>query len=452
MESSKLNRRAFLKAAGAAASLAGLAGCGFLPREAPYIMPKPFSGGRKLNIACIGVGGMGYGDLHGIAECGENIVAMCDVDEAHAADARTDFPNVKFFWDYRKMIDQLGDGVDAVTVSTPDHTHFPAAKYAIERGKHVFVQKPLTHSLWEARELRELAWKHKVQTLMGIQGHASEDARLIVEWVQSGAIGNVREVHLWTDRPGGWWPQGLARPTGVVPIPSTLDWNLWVGTAPMRPYNPAYLPSRWRGWWDFGCGALGDMGCHIFDASFWALNLGAPVSVEAESEGGNEECGPNWSIVTYQFPARGTQPPVKLVWYDGGKLPPRPKELEEGREMGEGPNGQLLIGDKGALMAGTYGGSPRIIPETKMKEFLKNRPPKTIPRSKGHYKDWILACKGQGERPAANFEYAGPLTETVLLGNLAIRTGKKILWDAENLRCTNCPEANRFIRNQYRQF
>jgi predicted dehydrogenase len=321
---------------------------------------------------------------------------------------------------------------------------------AMEMGKHVFVQKPLTHTLWEARELTRLARKHKVATIMGNQGRAGEGIRLMREWVQAGAIGPVHEVHIWTNRP--IWPQGLERPTEVQPVPDTLDWNLWLGTAPVRPYNKAYLPKWWRGWWDFGCGALGDMGCHIMDASFYALDLGSPVSVEAVSSGVNSESAPLWSIITYQFPARNGMPPVTVKWYDGGKLPPRPKDLEADRKLPRG--GQILLGEKGTIMDATdYCWSPRIIPEEKMREFLPHRPPATIARvPKGnHYQEWIRACKG-GPAAGSNFDYAGPLSEMVLLGNLALRVGKKIEWDGPNLRVSNVPEANLLVRNELRKY
>ncbi|MHC5057605.1 MAG: Gfo/Idh/MocA family protein, partial [Planctomycetota bacterium] len=312
---------------------------------------------------------------------------------------------------------------------------FCDARGFYERIKDVFCQKPLTHNVWEARALTLAARKHKVATQMGIQGHAKEGTRLLVEWVRSGAIGPVREIQYWTNRP--IWPQGIGRPKDTPPVPPSLDWDLWLSVAPERPYHPAYHPFKWRGFWDFGTGALGDIGCHALDAGFWALELGSPRSVEAETSPVNDETAPKWSIVTYQFPARGDMPPVKVVWYEGGKMPPRPKELEGNRKLGGG--GQLFFGDKGVIMAG---GTPRLIPEARMKEF--ERPPKTIPRSPGHVAEWVRACKG-GEPAGANFDFAGPLSEMVLLGNFAVRTGKRIEWDGENMRATNAPEANRYV-------
>jgi len=324
-------------------------------------------------------------------------------------------------------------------------------------GKHVYVQKPLTYSVYEARMLTEAARKYKVATQMGNQGHSGEGVRLICEWIWDGAIGPVREVHTWTNRPV--WPQGIGRPKDMPPVPATLDWDLWLGPAPYRPYNPAYLPFNWRAWLDFGTGALGDMACHIMDTPFWALKLGYPTSVEAThsydvremwKRADNKETYPRASIVRYKFPARGDMPPVKLTWYDGGLLPPRPEDLEPGRKLPE--SGSIFIGDKGKIMCETYGGSPRLIPETKMKEY--KRPAKTIPRITngvdGHEQNWVDACKG-GEPACSNFDYSGPLTETVVMGNLAIlNPGRTLTWDGENMRVTNLPEANEHIHREYR--
>jgi hypothetical protein len=285
---------------------------------------------------------------------------------------------------------------------------------------------------------------------MGIQGHATEGPRLMREWVQAGVIGPVHEVHVWSNRP--IWPQNCTRPAAAQIVPDEVDWNAWLGVAPPRPYHRDYMPFRWRGWWDFGCGALGDMGCHTLDASFWALDLGAPERIEAEAGPFTEESPPEWSIVTYHFPARGEMPPVKLVWYDGEKKPPRPEGLEEDRKLGG--SGQYLVGEKGIIFeGGAYGASPRIVPETKMQELAPHLPPKTIPRvPKGDpYLEWIGACKG-GPMPGAAFDFSGPLTEMVLLGNVAIRAGTPIAWDGRKLRCTNAPEANRFITKTYRTF
>jgi predicted dehydrogenase len=400
---------------------------------------------EKLSIAGIGVGGRGRSVLRDCRK--ENIVALCDVDEDYAARAFKAFPNAKRYTDYRVMLEKQKD-IDAVMIATPDHTHAIISMAALKMGKHVYCEKPLTHTIYESRMLTEAAREAKVATQMGTQGHSHEGIRLIKEWIQDGAIGPVREVHIWTDRPAGWWAQGVDRPAGTPPVPATLNWDLWLGPAPERPYNPEYHPFAWRGWWDFGTGAFGDMGCHLFDAPYWALNLGYPTSVEASSTPVNSETAPLASIVHYQFPARGEMPPVKLTWYDGGLMPARPEELEDGRPMGNENGGVLLVGDKGTIMAKDENAQdPRLIPESKMQVY--KQPEKTIPRSIGHCAEWIEACKG-GKPAGANFDYAGPLTEVVLLGNIAIRTGKKLHWDGPNMRCTNVPEANAYVTKEYR--
>jgi len=444
------NRRDFIRTAGlgAAAMAASRAYAGADPST--IRMGRITASDKKLNIACIGCGGQGGQDVYGVGR--ENIVALCDVDNERAAGALKSHPDAKKYKDYRKMLKEMDEQIDAVTVSTPDHTHFPAAMMAIGMGKHVFVQKPLGHTVWEARELTLAARKHGVMTQMGNQGHAGEGTRLVREWVQAGLIGPVHEVHAWSDHHGKGAQKFLdKRPAETPPVPDTLDWNLWLGVAPERPYHPIYVPFNWRGWWDFGSCALGDMGCHVLDAPFWALDLKSPTSVEAQTAGVFEETGPAWSIITWQFPARGNMPPVKVMWYDGKKQPPRPKELEEARKLGG--HGLLVIGEKGTIYdPGAYCQSPRLIPETKMQEAVPNLPPKTIPRIKGsHYGEWIQACKG-GPKPGSNFDHSGPLTEMVQLGNIAIRTGKKLEWDGENLKCANVPEANKYMKKDYRAF
>jgi len=445
---SQLNRRQFLQAA-------------TLTFSSLMIVPRHVLGGKgfiapsdKLNIAGIGVGGMGG---HNIKEMQtQNIVALCDVDWEHARKTFELFPTAKRYKDFRKMLEQQKD-IDAVVVSTPDHTHVVAAMAAIQHGKHVYCEKPLTYSVFEARQLSAAARQAKVATQMGTQGHAMESARLLCEWIWDGAIGPVREVHAWTPHPV--WPQGIERPTDTPPVPDTLDWDLWLGPAPYRPYHPAYLPALWRGWWDFGTGGLGDMGCHIFDPIFWALKLGHPTSVEAShsifvrepmnwKKQRNTESFPQASIVYYRFPARGEMPPLKLTWYDGGLMPETPEELEEGRKMGDQFGGVLYIGDKGKILTGSHGANGvRIIPESKMNAYQK--PAATLARSIGHREEWIEACKG-GQPAGANFDYAGPLTEVVLLGNIALRTGKKLLWDGENMKFTNVPAANQYLHREYR--
>ncbi len=406
----------------------------------------------KLNLAAIGVSGQGGQDISQMTS--ENFVALCDVDWAHAAGTFKKFPQAKRFKDFRKMLDEQKD-IDAVIVATPDHVHAFASMHAIKLGKHVYCEKPLTHSVWEARQVAQAARARKVATQMGNQGQASEATRLLCEMVWDNAIGPVREAHIWTDRPSNglfneYWPQGIARPPEKPAVPDTLDWDLWLGPAPPRPYHPAYLPFKWRGWWDFGTGALGDIGCHSFDPVFRALKLGPPTSVEASSTRVNEETYPLGSTVTYQFPARGELPPVKLVWYDGGLRPPRPEELEEGQPLS--PTGAMLVGDRGKIL--TKNMRWRIIPETKMLAY--GDPPKKLERSIGHYNEWLAACKG-GPPAGSNFDWAGPLAETVLLGNVALRvqmreelTRKKLLWDSAALKVTNSDDANRFLRREYR--
>lgn len=443
-----ISRRKFLGSAAAGAALFTivprhvLGGVGYTPPS------------EKLNIACIGIGGKGRSDVQGVA--GENIVALCDVHEGHAAGTFKRYPDAKKYNDFRKMLDENPE-IDAVTVSTPDHTHAVAAMRAIKMGKHAYCQKPLTHTVFEARALAEAAREHKVATQMGNQGHASEETRRICEFIWNGAIGPVREVHVWTDRPSRglfneYWPQGVGRPEETPAVPDDLKWDLWLGPAPQRPYHPAYAPFRWRGWWDFGTGALGDIGCHALDPVFRALRLGAPLTVQATSTRVNKETYPLASMVRYRFGARDSSsasvemPPVTVTWYDGGLKPPRPAELDPGIEMGSG--GTLYVGDKG-MMLGLM-----ILPESRRLEF--EPPPRTIPRSIGHYKEWIEACKGE-EAAGSNFDISGPLTEAVLLGNVALRTEvrepltKQVLrWDSEKMQFTNLPDANRFIHREYR--
>jgi predicted dehydrogenase len=462
----KISRREFVGGAAAAAM-------------AFTIVPRHVLGGPgkippsgKINLAFIGTGGQGIVNMKNFLDFPEiQVIAVCDVNKisdysefyfggtAGRQPAREiaeefyaqkkpsgEYKGIDTYVDFRRMLQQR-KGIDAVSVATSDHVHAVASIMAMRMGKHVYCEKPLTHTVHEARKLTEAAGKYKVATQMGNQGQASEGTRLMCEWIWDGAIGPVRHVYAWTDRPAGGWPQGVERPKETPPVPKTLDWDLWLGPAPERPYHPAYHPFKWRGWWDFGTGALGDMGCHVLDPVFRALKLGHPTSVRAESTAFNRDSYPLASTVYYEFPARGDMPPVKLTWYDGGRLPQRPEELETGRKMPE--SGTIFVGDKGKIMVDEYGSAPRIIPESKMEAY--KRPPKTLPRSPGHYKEWIQACKGS--KPAgSNFDYAGPLTEVVLLGNLAIRMDKKKLyWDGLNMKFTNVPDANVYLHRQYRQ-
>jgi predicted dehydrogenase len=405
------------------------------------------SANNKLNIAFCGVGGRGWNAVDGLRN--ENMVAFCDVDDERASKAYEEFPNVPRFRDYRQMLDKLGNQIDAVTISTPDHMHFPIAVAALSLGKHVFVEKPMTHTVAEARQLGKLAREKKVATQMGNQGHANEGLRLIKEWHQAGVLGEVREIHSWTDRP--IWPQGVSLPdhSKMLPVvPPTLDWDLWLGVAQPREYDPDYVPFNWRGYWDFGTGALGDMGCHIMDGAYWALELTQPTAIEAISGRQTELSPPTASMVTYEFPARGSMSALKWTWYDGGLQPLLPPELEETRKLQ--PNGSLIVGSKATVFADTYYSSARIIPEAKMRELAPSLPAKTLPRIEGgHFAEWVRACKG-GTPAGSNFEYASALTETVLLSNLAIRARRRIEWDAATMRITNLPAANQYVSKTYR--
>lgn len=426
------------------------------------VVPRHVLGGRsftapsdRLNIGCVGVWGKGASDIRSVAT--ENIAALCDVDDTmlakflswdrHTPEERAVYEKAAKYRDFREMLDKHPE-LDAVTVSTPDHTHSVIALRAMRMGKHVFVQKPLTHTVGEARLLAETAQKTGVVTQMGNQGHAGEGGRLINEWIWDGAIGQVREVHCWTNRP--IWPQAVDAPTEIPSVPSTLDWDLWIGPAPFRPYHPAYHPFNWRGWWDFGTGALGDMGAHILDHPFWALKLGHPVSVQASSSRFTKDSPPVAEMVTYEFPARGKMDPVTLTWYDGGMMPPRPRELEDGRMMGDDGGGGLFVGEKGKLMYSTYGQHPRLLPESLMQDY--RRPEKTIPRSPGIHEEWIAAIKA-GKKSTTDFSYSGPLTEVMLLANAAVRAAEhkaRLLWDGEAMTFTNLPEADKFLHMDYR--
>jgi predicted dehydrogenase len=431
--SQKMDRRTFLKGA-------AIGGFTFLfLRDSRLVFA--YQQNEKLDIALIGSGGRGRGNLDGVMS--ENIVALCDVDERLAHSARQACPNAKFFKDFRRMLEQMRSQIDAVVVSTPDHTHAVAAAMAIRMGKHVFCEKPLTRTIWEARRLRDLAQRYKVATQMGNQGTASNEMRQGVEVIQSGVLGKVTEIHVWSNRPV--WPQGIERPKEESIIPDGLDWDLWLGPAPKRPYNDIYHPFNWRGWIDFGTGALGDMACHTMNMAFWALNLRDPVSVEAESSGVNGETFPRWSIVRYEFPQRGDLPPCKMVWYDGGQKPPA--ELLLGEQMAG--SGLLIIGTEGRLYSpGDYGAPFVLLPREKFANYQPPAP--TIPRSPGHHQEWINACKG-GPPAMSNFDYASALTETALLGNLAIITGERINWDARRMRAVNSPKADKLVRPTYRQ-
>jgi predicted dehydrogenase len=397
-------------------------------------MAQNRSPNEKLNIGVIGVANQGAYDLDNVRS--QNIVALCDIDDNYLAAAAKDLPQAKTYNDYRKLLEQKG--IDAVVIATPDHMHAPITLAALESGRHVYCEKPLTHTVCEARKVAVAAKKHARVTQMGTQIHAGSNYRRVVEIVQSGALGTVREVHVWVDRV--WTRDG--RPADTPPVPPNIHWDLWLGVAPERPYNPAYLPATWRGWWDFGGGTLADMACHHMDLSHWALNLRHPLTVEAEGPPVKPENTPAWLIVHYDYPARDLQPPVRLTWYNGGKRPPH---FAEGK-LPEWGDGTLLVGEKGMLLA-SYGRYV-LLPEKDFAGFQP--PPKTIPDSIGHHAEWIEACKTGGPT-TCNFDYAGALTETVLLGNVAYRVGQKLEWDSERQIATNCPDADRYLRPHYRK-
>jgi predicted dehydrogenase len=459
-----ISRRGFLtRAAGTAV------GFTILPR---YVLGNSgfTAPSEKLNVAVIGAGNQGMNNMRGLLQYSDvQIIAVCDVAEQAPADEgnagigrvpalRTvessylgreqtkDYGKCAGFADFREMFDKVKN-IDAVMIATPDHNHAIATMWAIKNKKHVYCEKPLTHNIYEARTIAHAARDAGVVTQMGNQGHSGEGIRLTVEWIRDGAIGNIREVHSWSHFPGRYGVTTATRPTEQPPVPQGLDWNLWLGPKAYRPYHPAYHPALWRAWWEFGNSTIGDMACHNMDPAFWALDLNQPESVEASSTEFNDETAPLGAIYYYQFGARGKMPPLKVVWYSGGILPPRPEELEEQRKLTGGGHGILFIGDKGKIMCDGWGGTPQIIPQSKMKEY--KQPAKTIPRVGGdHLRNWIDACK-KGTKACADFSYSGPMTETVLLGNVALRTGKKIYWDAEKMTATNAPEAEQFIHPAY---
>ena len=434
-----VSRRLFLRRT-------AVAGLGFwiIPRHVWGQGQTPPS--EKLDIAGIGIGNQGGGVLRDPAISSQNIVALCDVDWKYAAGTVKTFPNAERFADYRVMLEKL-KRCDAVVIGTPDHMHAPITLAALRAGKHVYVEKPMAHTIEEARVMTRVAKETGLVTQMGNNGHAGEGLRLTREWIQAGAIGKVKEVHCWSDRPGKWWTQDRERPEEAVPVPETLNWNLWLGAAPERPYHPCYHPVVWRGWFDFGTGALGDMAIHNLDPAFYALDLDPPVAAESQSSPLKKESYPAWQIITFEFAAKGNRPALKAYWYDGGKKPARPAELRAGLELDD--NGILFIGDQGTMLCGGWSGAPELLPASRMDSFV--RPPKTLPRSIGHRAEWVQACKERKPQNAkAGFAYSGPYTEALLIGNLATRLQKRIEWDAAKMRAKNAPEADALIRKQYR--
>lgn len=468
------SRRSFIKKAAIASA-------------AFYIVPRHVLGrgfiapSDKLVIASIGAGGKGASDIDMFNKSGKaSIGFLCDVDDRQSADTRKAFPNAKYYKDFREMLDKEGKSIDAVSVSTPDHTHAVAAMAAMQLNKHVYVQKPLTHDIYEARKLTEAAHRYKVVTQMGNQGSSGDGVRQLQDWYNANVIGDVHTIYCYTDRP--IWPQGVPRPTNISKIPPELDFDLWLGTAPKRDYFDELLPFNWRGWWDFGTGALGDMACHIMAPGFAVLGLGYPVSAECSvatkyitnwNRGYFPESGPISSHITLVFKGKAGKPDVELHWMDGGIQPTRPDELGPNEIMGDGGNGIIFIGTKGKMMAGTYGVNPQLLPTTRTKEVTV---PITVARVKGgedgHYGAWVeAAIAGYGSNEAKNlsshFDIAGPLTESVLMGNLAIRSADiqkkngndvyypgrniKLLWDGPNMKITNFDEANQFVKRNYRE-
>lgn len=473
-EKKGITRRDFIKAAGL-----GVAAFTIVPRHVigkGYLAPSD-----KLYIAGIGVGGKGESDLNMMFKSGKAEIAyLCDVDDRRAAKSVAAFPKAKYYKDFRIMLEKEHKHIDAVTVSTPDHNHAVQALPAMQLGKHVYVQKPLTHDLYEARVLTEAAKKYKVVTQMGNQGASGEGVRQLQEWYDAGIIGDVHTVYCWTNRP--IWPQGIPWPSTSAPVPKELDWDLWLGTAPYKDYIEKLVPFNWRGWWDYGTGALGDMGCHMIHPPFSVLKLMYPTDVTAsvgsvyvdEFKRGYfpDSCPPS-SYIVLSFPERNGKPPVKLHWMDGGIQPERPEELGPNEKMGDGGNGVIFVGTKGKMMCGTYGASPTLLPTSRTAEVNVPQTIKRVPgNAEGHYAQWVEACiAGYGKMEvSSSFEVAGPLTETVIMGNLAIRShdirypkpekpeefnypGRniKLMWDGINMKITNFDDANQFVKRTYRE-
>ena len=459
--SHRISRRGFLKGTAIATGVTLLSGS---------FKVNAYAQNSKLNVALVGVGGQG-GAGHGIAEA-ENIVAMCDAAEDRMADFAKKHPEAKTYTDWRKIYDNHKD-LNLVLVATPDHTHFPAAYSAVIRGAGCYCEKPLTHSIWEARMLAEAVKKHKVPTQMGNQGHAGRGIRFVVEWVNAGVIGDVKEVHTWTNRAGTVWPQGKLGPFKTAQVPANLNWDAWLGVAPMRPYfvnekgeSPVH-PWRWRGWFDYGCGAIGDMGCHTWDNVWWSMGADAPLSAEPlKIVDLGTETFPLQMIVKWQFPAKGKKPAWTAYWYESGLKPDVPEEMKDdpayvkekdGRKVVElSDSGNLFIGTKGKIyVQGDYSDSPNLIPSSRMNEFkageMKNI--ERIPDSPGHREELIKACHGEQpwDYPKSNFTYAGPLVEAMNLANVAVRAGQKVNWNPKTMKCPGCPKADVLVKRPYRK-
>jgi len=464
MNKTNASRREFIKNTSVAA-----AGFMIVPR---HVLGRGFvAPSDKLNIAGIGAGGKGENDLAEMAKSPNvNIVALVDVDDRQAVKSRERFPKAKYYKDFREMLDKEKNNIDACTISTPDHFHAVATLAAMQLGKHVYTQKPLTHDIYEARVLAEAAKKYKVVTQMGNQGASGDGVRQMMEWYNAGLIGDATEIHCWTNRPV--WPQGFGKPTSRDAIPKELDWDKWLGPTQFEEYHKEYVPFNWRGYWSFGTGALGDMACHIIDPAWRTVGLTYPTSVECsvvnlyekmwEASYHPDSC-PAASSLKLDFPGAPGKPDVKLYWLDGGILPERPAELGPDEVMGDDGGGAIITGTKGKIMCSVYGENPQLLPTSRTKEA---NVPKTLARvPEGHYLQWVNACiAGYGKKTVSSpFEYAGPLTESILMGNLAIRSfslkdsagkefigRKKLLWDAKNMKITNFDEANQFVKREYR--
>ena len=428
------SRRRFLAQVAAAGAVIG--------SRAELSMGRSISPNAKLNLAVVGCGGQGAENLEKVS--GENIVALCDVDEERASESFGKHPKARKFRDFRKMLDAVHGEIDAVVVSIPDHMHAPVSLAAMELGKHVYCEKPLTWGIGEVRQMAKVAREKKLATQMGTQGMAGDQSRVGIEVLRSGVLGEITDLHVWTDRPADWWPQGVDRPKDTPAAPKTLDWDLWLGVAPQRPYHPEYCPFIWRGWKDFGTGAVGDMGIHNAAMPFAALELGAPASAEILATSGlKAESYPSWSRLRLEYPKRGDRGPVRLHWYDGGQMPP--SELVGGRKLAK--NGAIVVGKQGTLLSSEWtGGEWVLLPEEKFRDF--RRPEVSQPRApeQSHHQEWLQACRG-GPPAFGRFDgFAAQLTETMLVATLALRVGKNITWDAEKMVAVGCPEAEPLIR------
>jgi predicted dehydrogenase len=448
--SRKISRRHFIQTSAAAAATLALT-------DVPLVRAQ--SANNKLNMAFIGTGGRGGAHI-GLGRS-ENVLAICDCDLTMTANAAKMYPKAKVYQDYRKLFDEVGEQLDAVVIATPDHHHGPASMRALRRNCHVYTEKPMAYTVEEARLMAEEARKRRVATQMGNQGHANHHNRAVVEYVRAGVIGDIQEIHIWTNRPV--WPQGMAKRSRKVPVPDHLDWDAWIGPAPFRERHDNLHRFQWRGWLDFGTGAIGDMGAHTMDNVFWAMDPGDTATIECtRADNRNDETYPSRAIYKWEFAATDARPAFALYWYEGGLKPPRPEATKDdrmfkGRDLAA--SGGLYIGSKGSFyFFGDYCGQPMLIGEKFRRDTLQAIKDKSIKLDRiapsiGHHREWMEACKGQRkwDYPLASFMYGGPLTETMLLGNVALRVGKKLTWDAKKLRCTDCDEAEQYLKRSYRK-